>query len=86
MAVMTNSNRRTKSNSCWRCCRRHLRGRVRPGREQPLTCGVWKGDWSTPEKMTAMDRLQIELSDVITFHNYDSPDGTGKTDQLAQAL
>jgi hypothetical protein len=41
--------------------------------EQPLTAGVWKGDWSTPEKMTAMDRLQIELSDVITFHNYDSP-------------
>lgn len=41
--------------------------------EQPLTSGVWKGDWSTPEKMTAMDRLQIDLSDVITFHNYDSP-------------
>ena len=41
--------------------------------EQPLTSGVWKGDWSTPEKMTAMDRLQIENSDVITFHNYDSP-------------
>ncbi|HET6854726.1 MAG TPA: hypothetical protein VFH46_20675 [Pyrinomonadaceae bacterium] len=41
--------------------------------EQPLSSGVWKGDWSTPEKMTAMDRLQIELSDVITFHNYDSP-------------
>jgi hypothetical protein len=41
--------------------------------EQPLSSGVWKGDWSTPEKMTAMDKLQIELSDVITFHNYDSP-------------
>lgn len=41
--------------------------------EQPLTCGIWKGDWSTPEKMTAMDRLQIELSDIITFHNYDAP-------------
>ena len=41
--------------------------------EQPLTSGVWKGDWSTPEKMTEMDRLQIELSDVVTFHNYDSP-------------
>jgi len=41
--------------------------------EQPLTSGVWKGDWSTPEKMSAMDRLQIDLSDVITFHNYDSP-------------
>jgi hypothetical protein len=43
------------------------------GAEQPLSSGVWKGDWSTPEKMTPMDRLQIELSDVITFHNYDSP-------------
>ena len=41
--------------------------------EQPLTSGVWKGDWSTPEKMTPMDRLQIELSDVVTFHNYDAP-------------
>ena len=41
--------------------------------QQPLTVGVWKGDWSTPEKMTEMDRLQIELSDVVTFHNYDSP-------------
>jgi hypothetical protein len=41
--------------------------------EQPLTSGVWKGDWSAPEKLTAMDRLQIDLSDVITFHNYDSP-------------
>jgi hypothetical protein len=43
------------------------------GPQQPLTCGIWKGDWSSPEKMTAMDRLQIELSDVVTFHNYDSP-------------
>ncbi len=40
---------------------------------QPLTCGVWKGDWSSPEKMSEMDRLQIELSDVVTFHNYDAP-------------
>ena len=41
--------------------------------QQPLTSGIWKGDWSTPEKMTEMDRLQIDLSDVVTFHNYDSP-------------
>jgi hypothetical protein len=41
--------------------------------EQPLSSGVWKGDWSTPEKMTAMERLQIEQSDIVTFHNYDSP-------------
>ena len=38
---------------------------------QPLTCGVWKGDWSSEEKMTKMDRLQIELSDIVSFHNYD---------------
>ena len=43
------------------------------GPKQPLTSAPWKGDWSTPEKMTEMDRLQINLSDVITFHNYDSP-------------
>ncbi len=41
--------------------------------QQPLTSGVWKGDWSSPEKMDKMDRVQVELSDVITFHNYDSP-------------
>ena len=43
------------------------------GPTQPLTTGVWKGDWSSPEKMTEMDRMQIELSDVVSFHNYDSP-------------
>jgi hypothetical protein len=41
--------------------------------EQPLTSGVWKGDYSAPEKLTPMERLQIELSDVVTFHSYDSP-------------
>ena len=43
------------------------------GPQQPLTSGVWKGDWSSPEKMTEMDRIQIDLSDVVSFHNYDSP-------------
>jgi hypothetical protein len=43
------------------------------GATQPLTSGVWKGDWSSPEKMTEMERTQVELSDVITFHNYDPP-------------
>lgn len=46
--------------------------------QQPLTSGVWKGNWSSPDKMDEMDRLQIELSDVITFHNYDSPTELGK--------
>lgn len=40
---------------------------------QPLTSGVWIGDWSDPEKMEPMHKMQLEQSDVITFHNYDTP-------------
>jgi hypothetical protein len=42
--------------------------------QQPLTSGVWKGDWSAPEKLSAMDKIQLELSDIISFHNYDGPE------------
>ena len=38
--------------------------------QQPLTCGVWRGDWSTVEKMTPIERAQVDLSDIISFHNY----------------
>ncbi len=41
---------------------------------QPLTSGVWKGDWSSPEKLSPMEEIQLELSDVISFHNYDKPE------------
>lgn len=41
---------------------------------QPLTSGVWWGDWSTPETLPPMARLQIRESDVITFHNYSWPE------------
>jgi hypothetical protein len=41
------------------------------GATQPLTSGVWKGDWLSPEKLDPMQKIQIELSDVISFHNYD---------------
>lgn len=40
---------------------------------QPLTSGVWIGDWSDPENMKPMHKMQLEQSDIITFHNYDSP-------------
>jgi hypothetical protein len=40
---------------------------------QPLTCGVWRGDWSSAEKLTPMEKVQLEMSDVISFHNYDGP-------------
>ena len=37
---------------------------------QPLTSGVWFGNWGDVSKLTAMERCQLEESDVITFHNY----------------
>ena len=41
---------------------------------QPLTSGVWQGDWSVPEKLAPIEKIQLESSDVISFHNYSSPD------------
>lgn len=41
---------------------------------QPLTSGVWIGDWSSTETMSEMARIQIEESDVISFHNYSWPE------------
>jgi hypothetical protein len=37
---------------------------------QPLTSGVWTGDWG-PGKASAMTRFQLDESDVISFHSYD---------------
>jgi hypothetical protein len=44
---------------------------------QPLTSGVWKGDWSDAG-LSAMSRFQLENSDVITFHCYDPPEAMKK--------
>ena len=41
--------------------------------KQPLTSGVWHGDWSDPQKLDPMTKLQLELSDVTSFHNYGVP-------------
>jgi hypothetical protein len=41
---------------------------------QPLTSGVWKGGWSSADKLDAMEKIQIEMSDVISFHSYDKPE------------
>lgn len=40
---------------------------------QPLTAGVWAGDWSTPETLKPIEKASIEESDVISFHNYSDP-------------
>ncbi len=41
---------------------------------QPLTSGVYDGDWSSLDTMPPMARIQIEQSDVISFHNYGWPE------------
>jgi hypothetical protein len=38
---------------------------------QPLTSGVWHGDWSSPDKLDFMTKIQLHESDVVSFHNYD---------------
>ena len=40
---------------------------------QPLTSGIWAGDWSDDAKLSPMAALQLAQSDVVSFHNYDSP-------------
>ena len=51
---------------------------------QPLTSGVWRGDWTSVDKMPPMARVQIEQSDVISFHNYGWPEQFEKRIQELQ--
>lgn len=39
---------------------------------QPLTSGVWAGDW-TEANLKPIFKLQLDQSDVISFHCYDKP-------------
>ncbi len=41
---------------------------------QPLTSGVWVGNWSDPAKESATTKIQLAESDVISFHNYGWPE------------
>ena len=44
-----------------------------PLTDQPLTSGLWEGDWSAPEKLSAVARVQLENSDIVSFHSYGPP-------------
>lgn len=41
---------------------------------QPLTSGVWQGSWD-PARRTKINGVQLDNSDVITFHSYAEPAG-----------
>jgi len=40
---------------------------------QPLTSGLWQGDWSSRNALTAIQRIQLDESDFISFHDYEEP-------------
>jgi hypothetical protein len=45
---------------------------------QPVTSGVWAGQWQKGGKITPLNRFMLNNSDVITFHSYSSPDHVRK--------
>ena len=51
---------------------------------QPLTSGIWAGDWSTHEGLKPIEKLQVEQSDIVSFHNYDTPEDFEKRIQQLQ--
>jgi hypothetical protein len=40
---------------------------------QPLTSGVWQGEWGDPRRRSPIADVQLANSDVITFHSYAKP-------------
>lgn len=47
---------------------------------QPLTSGVWTGNWADIDKLPPIEKVQLQNSDVISFHSY------GKLDALEQSI
>jgi hypothetical protein len=41
---------------------------------QPLTSGVFYGDWDDFSKLKPVQKIQISESDVLSFHNYSWPE------------
>ena len=41
------------------------------GPTQPITAGIWAGNWEAHDSLKPIERLMIEQSDIISFHNYD---------------
>ncbi len=39
---------------------------------QPITSGIWSGDWSGEDSLKPIEKLMVEQSDIISFHNYNS--------------
>lgn len=45
---------------------------------QPITSGVWIGNWPSDEQLNPTEKVQLHESDIISFHSYDPLDGISK--------
>jgi hypothetical protein len=45
---------------------------------QPVTSGPWIGPKKETDELSPTEKVQVENSDVITFHTYNKPDGVRK--------
>lgn len=53
--------------------------------QQPLTAGIWGNkDWTSYETLTAIEKIQIDLSDFVSFHCYGPPDNFEQCIKLLQ--
>jgi len=48
---------------------------------QPLTAGVWDGEWSDASALTALNAFMLQELDVVSFHSYADKDVV--TEQIA---
>ena len=53
---------------------------------QPVTSGLWQGDWSSEAALSPVAKIQIELSDFVSFQNYDGPEEFEKRVKWLQAF
>jgi hypothetical protein len=51
-----------------------------------VTSGLWRGDWSSEASLSPIEKIQIDLSDFVTFQNYDGPEEFEKRVKWLQAF
>ena len=44
------------------------------GATQPLTSGVWNGNWGDDANLSPTEKVQLSESDIVTFHSYEKPE------------
>lgn len=52
--------------------------------EQPLTSAIWYGNWQADDSLRPMEKLMIQESDIISFHDYSGIDNFKKQVEYLQ--